>query len=91
MKKDRPKLPAWGYDYAMEQAQRLKLTYPKGMTGGDVGREFGIRRNGARKYMNHRGFYAFDGRYRWEDVAVVLTERRYWRKKQLDEILGRNK
>ncbi len=91
MKKDRPKLPAWGYDYAMEQAQRLKQTYPKKLRGGDVGREFGIQKDSATKYMNSRGFWAFDNRYRWEDVAAVLTERQYWRRKKLDEILGRSK
>ena len=69
----------------------MKLTYPKGLTGGDVGREFGLTKKGAIWNMNHRGFYTFDGRYRWEDVAAVLTLRQYRRQQQLDEILGRNK
>lgn len=91
MKRDRPDLPPWGYDFAMRQAERLKLAYPKGLTGRDVGREFGLSRKSGVNAMNKRGFYAFDGRYRWEDVAAMLTMRQYRRMKELDELLGRNK
>lgn len=91
MKRDRPDLPPWGYDFAMRQAGRLKLTYPKGLTGRDVGREFGISRRGGICAMNHHGFYTFNQKYRWEDVASMLTLRQYRRMKELDEILGRNK
>ena len=91
MKKERPTLPPWGYAYAMRQAERLKLKYPKGLTGLDISHELGLSKKGATWNMNHRGFYTFDGHYRWEDVAAVLTYRQYCRQQQLDELLGRNK
>ena len=85
---NKPKLPAWGYNYAMAQAKRLKLTYPKGLTGADVGRELGLSHRSAIKAMNYFNFYTFDKRYRWEDVAAMLTYRQVKRMAQLDELLG---
>ena len=84
----RPKLPAWGYNYAMAQAKRLKLTYPKGLTGRDLANELGLSPKSARNAMNSHDFYVFDRRYRWEDVAAMLTYRQVKRMAQLDELIG---
>lgn len=81
----RPKLPAWGYEYAMEKAKGLRKKYPKGLTGRDLSVEFGISQKGAVNAMNRYNFYTFDKRYRWEDVAVMLTYRQVVRLQQLQE------
>ena len=83
----RPKLPDWGYEYAMAQAKRLRQTYPKGLTGKDVGREFGLSRDSATSAMRRHDFHAFDNRYRWEDVATMLTYRQVIRMQQLLKLI----
>ena len=82
----RPKLPDWGYDFAMTQARRLKRTYPKGLTGRDLGREIGLCNKSAVSVMNKHDFHCFDRRYRWEDVAAMLTYRQVARMKQLHKV-----
>ena len=84
----KPKLPAWGYDYAMAQAKRLKLAYPKGLTGRDLANELGLSPKSARGAMNRHDFYVFDSRYRCEDVAAMLTYRQVKRMAQLDKLIG---
>lgn len=83
----RPKLPAWGYEYALDLAYRLREKYPKGLTGRELGEVMGVCQKTAVGVMNRHDFYAFDRRYRWEDVAVMLTYRQVMRMAQIHKII----
>ena len=82
----RPKLPPWGFEYAMIKAQELRKKYPKGLTGHEVGIEFGCSGKTAVGAMNRHDFYAFDRRFCWEDVAVMLLYRQVMRLRQIHEL-----
>ena len=83
----RPKLPSWGYEYALDLAYRLKEKYPQGLTGQDLSRVMGVCQKTAVGAMNSHDFYTFDRRYRWEDVAVMLTYRQVMRMTQIHKIV----
>ena len=83
----RPKLPAWGYEYALDLAYRLRKKYPKGLTGQEMGVELGLSRRSAVSIMNKHDFHAFDRRWRWEDVAAMLTYRQAMRMKQIHKLV----
>lgn len=62
-------------DYAMEQAERLKELYPKGLNSKDLAKEFCTTPQSAASTMSAHDFFQFDHKYAIGDVAAMLALR----------------
>lgn len=68
---------------AMNEARRLKATYPKGLTTQDLCKELGLENpRSARSVMNRPGFTQWDNLYKVTDVAAALAHRHYYANKR---------